>query len=483
MKRFPIFSTIILLLLFSSCRQSAETAFSDSALPRMYITLSEGEDELLDLDKSFKFSGLCHMLNAAGDTIFDDCFKSVKGRGHDSWKAKKKPYSLKFYNTVSLCGMSPAKSYYLLANAKDASNLRNAIALDASRTFGIGGEEYSFVELFINGIYKGIYQLTTASKNKQTSCDLDSGGYLLYISGYEEQAHFVSPAYVAVEIKAPKHLSVTETAHVATCYNAFEQAVMAADGCHPETGRHYSSMIDMPSFAIYYLLQELLLNQDAGAGSVYLYLSDEDSPRLYAGALWDFDLAMSNPESHIQCQVPQVIWAANAKKEAEGHSVGLLYYLCQHEDFRHCVDSIYRQSFSQTLRQSICATYARNEVILADSACAEAAKKLDTFMQERLSYFDWLHFSPEKKVRLDAVFNSGVLDNKTVQLYVPYNVPVQLPQPHTPALSRTAWYDTTTGEKIPENAVFTEDTSIELRWYGLIKIKRELYRLYTRLRS
>lgn len=482
MKRFRVLGIVFVSLFLYSCRPSSETACPNSDLARMYITISDGEEELLDLDKSFKFSGLCHILNAAGDTIFDDCFKTIKGRGHDSWKAAKKPYSLKFYTSVSLCGMCPAKSYYLLANAKDASNLRNAVALDASRTFGLGGEEYCFVELFVNDLYKGVYQLTTATKSKQTAQDL-ANGYLLYISGYEEQAHFVSPAYVAVEIKEPKHPSITEKDHVEAYFNAFEEAVMASDGNLPVTGKHYSTMIDIPSFAVYYLLQELLCNQDAGAGSVYLYLSDDDSPRLYAGALWDFDLAMGNPTSHAQCQVPQVVWAANAKKEAEGHSVGLLYYLCQHEDFRHCVDSIYSLSFAQTLRKSISETYSRNEAILKDAACAEAAKQLEEYMQARLDYFDWLHFSPEKKVRLDAIFNVGILDNKTVQIYVPYGKTVQLPQPQTGVMSWTTWHDSTTGNKIPNETEFTEDTSIELHWHGITGLKKGLYKLYVRLRS
>ena len=482
MKQFRVLGIVFVSLFLYSCHQSGETASPNSDLARMYITLSAGEDELLDLDKNFKFSGLCHILNAGGDTIFDDCFKTIKGRGHDSWKATKKPYSLKFYDNVSLYGMSPAKSYYLLANAKDATNLRNAVALDASRAFGLGGEDYCFVELFVNGLYKGVYQVTTATKNKQTAQDLKSG-YLLYISGYEEKAHFVSPAYVAVEIKSPKHLSITEINHVATYFNAFEEAVMTPDGNHPVTGQHYSTMIDIPSFAVYYLLQELLCNQDAGAGSVYLYLSDDDSPRLYAGALWDFDLAMGNPTSHVQCQVPQVVWAANAKKEAEGHSVGLLYYLCQHEDFRNCVDSIYKLSFTQTLRKSISDTYNRNGAILKDAACSEAAKQLEEYMQARLEYFDWLHFSPEKKVCLNAVFNSGVLDNKTVQIYVPYGIPVQLPQPRTGWMSWTTWHESATGNKIPDETEFTEDTSIELHWHGLTGLKKDLYKLYVRLRS
>jgi hypothetical protein len=478
MTRFPFFRIVILLLLFSSCRQSVEKALPLSGLSCLYISLPEGEEALLNKDKNRKTGGNLCLTDALGDTVFNDTFKYIKGRGNDTWKLPKKPYTLRFRDTVSLLGMRASKRYYLLANAKDKSNLRNAVALDASRRFGLGGAEYAFVSLFINGTYKGVYQMTDASKDRQASGLSDNGGRLLYISGYEESADFVSWARVPVEIRYPEHLSKAQIDSVEAFYNAFEQAVMAADGINPSTGRHYSTMIDMPSFAVYYLLQEMFLNQDAGAGSVYLCLSSAPSPRLYAGALWDFDLSMGNPHCSFQCCVPQVIWAANGRKEKEGRSAGLLYYLCRHNDFNACVDSIYTQSFSAALRQSVKDTYERNKVLLADSVCAGEAMSLARFLQQRTDYMDWLYMSQDRKVRLDAVFNRGILDNKTVQIYVPYNTPVQLPQPQMTGLNFARWYYAGSGKRVEQNPVFTENTSIELRWSGVKETYLRLYRFY-----
>ena len=474
-------SVLFCLLIGSSCsREQAVKQMPVSGLPCLYISLPDGEEALLNKDKNRKTGGSFCLTDAVGDTVCSDTFKYIKGRGNDTWTLPKKPYTLRLSDTVSLLGMSASKRYYLLANAKDQSNLRNAVALDASRKFGLGGAEYAFVSLFINGTCKGVYQLTNASKDQQTSRPQGNGDRLLYISGYEESADFVSQARVSVEIKYPEHLSKSQTDSVAAFYNEFEQAVMAADGINPFTGRHYSTMIDMPSFAVYYLLQEMFLNQDAGAGSVYMCLSSAPSLRLYAGALWDFDLSMGNPHCSFQCRVPQVIWAANGRKEKEGTSAGLLYYLCRHSDFNACVDSIYTRSFSAVLRQSVSETYERNKALLADRECAVEAQSLACFLQQRADYMDWLYLSEDRKVRLDAVFNRGILDNKTVQIYVPYNTPVQLPQPQLTGLNFARWHYAGSGKKVEQTPVFTADTSIELRWSG---VREMYYRLYVFYKS
>ena len=209
---------------------------------------------------------------------------------------------MKFPQKQFLPELGRSKSFVLLANASDESYIRNAICLDLARAFGIPAPRYTYLTLYINDTYRGLYQMTNkvgVNRNVLNITDLEklnelanskpleeydwfgsgrkkqiiqrkgvlldndpddiTGGYLLDNSGaqppYQRSVSgFVSDAEDNIRILSPKHASPREVEYIAKCYNEMEKAILAPDGIHPETGRHYSEYIDVESFARYYRL-------------------------------------------------------------------------------------------------------------------------------------------------------------------------------------------------------------------------------------
>lgn len=104
-------------------------------------------------------------------------------------------------------------------------------------------------------------------------------------------------------------------------------------------------MIDMPSFARKYLLEEISKNFDARLGSQYFY-KDRGSDLLFAGPAWDYDLSYGN------------IRQEGFVKHSYGHSFYLPTYgsrefwynnLIAHPVFEQLVIETYREAFHPLL--------------------------------------------------------------------------------------------------------------------------------------
>lgn len=343
-----------------------------------------------------KISVFALLLDTQGDTLFQG--KSYfKTRGNDSFKESKKPFTIKFPKKQKLFELNRNKTFILLANACDESHIRNAIGLDLARAFGLPASNYAYLTLYINGSYKGLYQMTNkvdVGKNGLDITDLDklnewanpkpletyewyglgrkksviqrkgvlldkdpddiTGGYLLDYVGPRSQysktlSGFVSDAEDNVRILSPKYASPQEVDYIAKRYNEMEAAVHNADGINPETGLHYSEYLDVESFARYYLLNELLENADGDWASFMMYKeTDSIDPKFYAGPAWDYDRILDNPRFQKNSIAFENELIVNRKKGITGiaFSGGLLYHLCKHSDFQQAIRNVYLNELS-----------------------------------------------------------------------------------------------------------------------------------------
>ena len=106
-------------------------------------------------------------VNGAQCTIIDDSgindttLKKIKGRGNSTWRdSNKKPFNINFDSKTSIGGIS-SKKFSLLANAKDGTLLRNRVMYDFADEVGsLYSPDSRSVDLYINGVYKGAYQIT-----------------------------------------------------------------------------------------------------------------------------------------------------------------------------------------------------------------------------------------------------------------------------------------------------------------------------------
>ena len=366
-------------------------------LPSLHITMTSMQLDSILADRDNKVSAYALLTDAEGDTLFQGDLIHIKTRGNTTFEEKKKPFSIKFPKKQSFFGLDRSKSFALLANARDESHIRNAIALDLALAFGIPAPRYAYLTLYINDTYWGLYQITNkvdVGKDALDITDLDkcnewvnskpldeyewfglgrkkqviqrkgvlldnnpediTGGYLLDVTGpprfYSTSlSGFVSAANDNIRIRSPKYASAQEVNYIAELYNEMESAVLAPDGINPKTGRHYSEYIDVESYARYYLLNELLLNWDGGWASFMMFKdTDAIDPKFHAGPAWDYDRTLNNNHNENGlASFPNELFVCEKKGRIDiASSGGLFYYLCQHDDFQQIVRECYLKEIS-----------------------------------------------------------------------------------------------------------------------------------------
>ena len=219
----------------------------------------------------------------------------IRGRGHDSWTnlyAKKKSYRIKFDKKTSLFGLEAAKSWVLIAQYRDATLLYNVIAFELGNRFAFPfNHSYNFVELYLNGQYKGNYLCTEQNQVNPGRVDIDeTGGWLVEIDGYyDEEPKFRTTNYrLPVMIKSPEFepLTIENSAFdfVRNELNALTNAV--ASSRFPENG--YRDLINMQTFIDFLMITEITDNKEIETPmSTYMYKNK--GGLINMGPLWDFD--------------------------------------------------------------------------------------------------------------------------------------------------------------------------------------------------
>jgi len=242
---------------------------------------------------------------------------SIKVRGNSTANTNKKPYKIKFGEKTSLFGKEAAKSWVLLANFYDATFSLNAMAFEMGKRMELEFTNSSqLVDLYINGTYKGIYQLTEQVQSNPGRVDIKEkhGGWLVEFDYHdpdseEKPTWFKSDKYnLTTFVKAPEldDTSFTKNppqpgSNFTSLFNFVKDDINALVNKMSENGfpnNGYRDMIDLESFAKYVLIQLVLDNGDFNSkfqsgyvpGSNYAY-KIEDCGKIKGGPLWDFDLA------------------------------------------------------------------------------------------------------------------------------------------------------------------------------------------------
>lgn len=473
---------LLALIVGSSCaRREKMDIETPSRLPSMHITLPKEEFAAILLDKELKVEANALFVSAENDTLYDGELDHIKTRGNQTFEPEKKSFTLKFPVKTRLLELYKSRSFVLLANALDESYIRNAISFDLARLMGLPAPHYAFLKLYVNGEYKGLYQLANkveVNKHSLNITDLGkmnkevnfkplweyerfsrvgnqtalrkgallendpydiTGGYLLEYGCGKIESVFVSDFGEVMGIRSPKYASPNEVSYIADLYNQMEAAVLSEDGINPHTGRHYSEYIDMESFARYYLLQEIVLNHDGGTNSFYMYKdSDSIDSKLYAGPAWDFDKALASPywENDVLVHNEIFIGAPLGKVDANPR-MSLLYQLMLHKDFQDVVKGLYLGEVAEICRdylakdeignlaQSLAAEAEKDESIYrrrqsADYAAAVAMIK--RFLGDRVEFLSWYYSSSENDmvtVTYPRSYNYGLWFHREISIYYP----------------------------------------------------------------
>ncbi len=134
-----------------------------SKLPVVYIDTADGHGITSKTDYK-----AAHMrvqgndiFNSQTTTLYDGDTE-IRGRGNSTWNTSfnKLPYKLKLGSKTDLFGFGNSKHWALLANYMDESLIRNTTSYDLAGKMGISPHlKSTHVELVLNGVYAGNYQL------------------------------------------------------------------------------------------------------------------------------------------------------------------------------------------------------------------------------------------------------------------------------------------------------------------------------------
>ena len=117
--------------------------------------------------------------NCESDYLISEAPAGIKLRGNGTLGADKKPYRIKFENKQAMLGLNEgakAKSWVLLAEYYDYSMLRNALAFSLGDSLmngrGYYSSDFTHINLFINGIYNGVYLLCEQQQVNKNRVDI-----------------------------------------------------------------------------------------------------------------------------------------------------------------------------------------------------------------------------------------------------------------------------------------------------------------------
>ncbi len=273
-----------------------------SELPSIQITLNGTTlNYIHSHGKDAKYAGNTVSISDPSDpsnNLLRENSVELKGRGNTTWKdyGDKKPYQIKFSKKESVLGMNASKKWVLLANACDGSLLKNATVFNAVNQMGF---EYSVkmqsVDLWIDGSYRGNYFLSEKVEFDKARLNLENGSILSEMDNvyYNSETNFRDELGQYMTLKDPdlEDKGVSEDWKVfQSKWNAFESELKKQTW---QSWDQIEMMIDVESFAKWYLVSEFFSNQETDSTSCYFYYNADDG-KIYAGPLWDFDSSMNS---------------------------------------------------------------------------------------------------------------------------------------------------------------------------------------------
>lgn len=258
------------------------------------------------------------LLNTDDKFCLNNVSAGIRLRGNSTMKYPKKPYRIKFDKKQGLFGWEKNKSWVLLALYQDFSNIKDYAAFTIADTLsGVGaGNSYftpnaKHVELYLNGEYQGLYLLCDQVQENSGRVGVEEDfsptatevPFLVEMDDYAPNEGVEGKDYFKiVNSNVTNYFNVKypdpEQRYTQAQYNYIKDFVVAVDKlCHDSgvTRAEFEKLVDLPSFIDYFLVQELMGQQEINKKSVYM--SRKTGGKLVMGPVWDFDWSAGGPMS------------------------------------------------------------------------------------------------------------------------------------------------------------------------------------------
>lgn len=276
--------------------QSDREDYPDAGIPRLSIvteTQKDPEDEYTNIPA---FA----VIFEKGKVISDTMSLSIRGRGNTSFEMPKRSFKIDFTDKVNLLGMPENRDWALLANYSDKTLLKNYVAFKLSEWLGASYTPRSqFVELFLNGSYRGVYQLTETvevAKNRVNIPEQERS-YLVEIDRkFRDDEEIVSNELeITFRIHSPKDPSEESKERLRLHLDSLERYL---EYIHQDYTLALDSTpdnwFDIQDFVRHYWIQEFAKNTDAIPYTSVFFTWVAGSV-IRMGPIWDFDMAFGVP--------------------------------------------------------------------------------------------------------------------------------------------------------------------------------------------
>ena len=252
---------------------------------RLYIY----DDRILTYDSGYYFKG------ASG------CI--LKIRGNTSAYGEKKPYKIKLQSSFDLLNRGYEQKYsdkeWILV---DYDCLKYLVGFKINELIGmLWTPRYQYVNVIINGDYRGLYMLIESVKrNVDCRLNVSKTGYIVEFDPYwwnedlyVESSWFPSNNYgMNYTFKYPDDEKINEEVfeYIYNYIHLFEERI--------RDNRDWEQLLDIESWAKWILAHDLLGTGDGAGSNTFMVKYDNTmSTKLMMGNLWDFDSIYMNYDS------------------------------------------------------------------------------------------------------------------------------------------------------------------------------------------
>ena len=236
----------------------------------------------------------CKFSSTDGNVTFSETI-AFRGRGGSFSEERKNNYGIKFESKQSLLGLPKGKRWILISNGDDETLIRCRLALDLYKTYlnTTWSPNVSPCELVIDGKYQGSYLL---AEQIRVTDERVPDGYILSIELEEDEDDDVFRSEISKKIfvcQDPEAGSIgVRLFRTKEVVDDFEKLLFSEN----ETDRKSAlDMIDLNSFADWFILNEVAKNEKGFDDECYLVITADKKIKM--GPIWDLGGYFGNLDS------------------------------------------------------------------------------------------------------------------------------------------------------------------------------------------
>lgn len=269
--------------------------------PALFINIASGGTKIIHQSKLYSENAAISLYSSTGVLEYSSNTDTINSRGNTSWNAEKKPYMICMTNPQGILDMKAASKWILLASPYDETCMRNKIVYDFAQHIRFEwSPNCQYVELYLNGEYRGLYLVTEKVEFGVNRLPLkpNSFNYLCTMDVLSRCQNHLNKEVVTqvgqgIRIRYPKNCNSAEWRRIASIIKDFDDALMKSD--EAETyDTAWMKHADLDSWVRKYMIDEVFGNFDAGYASNFFYCSGNDQDyTIYGGPIWDYDGAIN----------------------------------------------------------------------------------------------------------------------------------------------------------------------------------------------